>query len=68
MADEATLKLIQDDIQSIKSQIDVLRMETKAHQLESLAYLLDLAFQEIKKSEISDGNASHHFRRPLTMQ
>lgn len=68
MADKATLKLIQDDIQSIKSQIDILRMETGAHQLESLAYLLDLAFQEVKKSEISDGDASHHVRHPVTMQ
>ena len=68
MADEGTLKLIQDDIQSIKSQIDILRMEARAHQLESLSYLLDLAFQEVKKSEISDSDASHHIRRPLTMQ
>lgn len=68
MADEATLKLIQDDIQSIKSQIDILRMETRAHQLESLAYLLDLAFQEVKKSEILDGDVRRHVRRPLTLQ
>lgn len=68
MANTATLKLIQDDILSIKSQIDILRMETKAHQLEPLAYLLDLAFQEIKKSEISDGDASRYIRLPLTMQ
>lgn len=68
MADKATLELIQDDIQSIKSQIDILRMETRALQLEPLAYLLDLALQQIRNSEFSDTDLDTHSSDPLAMQ
>lgn len=68
MADKATLKMIQDDIRSIKSQIDILRMESRAHHLETLAYLLDLAWQEVQNSELPEFKESSASCRPVTLQ
>lgn len=68
MTEKATLELIQDDIRSIKSQIDILRMETRAHQLESLAYLLDLAYQEVQNSVMPGTEIDGSIFRPVVLQ
>lgn len=68
MADKATLKLIQKDISSIRCQIDILRMEARAHQLETLAHLMDLAYQEVEKSEIPGVEPDGSLFKPVTLQ
>ncbi len=68
MADKATLKLILEDIGSIKCQIDILRMEARAHQLETLAHLLDLAYQEAMKSELPGSELDDSLFRPFVLQ
>lgn len=68
MADKATLKLIQQDISSIRSQIDILRMEARAHQLGTLAHLLDLAWQEAEKSELPGAELDVSVFKPVTLQ
>lgn len=68
MADKATLKLIQNDIQSIKSQIDILRMEASAHQLDTLTQILELALQEVQFSVVSATDSGGRFNRPLVLQ
>ena len=68
MADKATLKLILEDISSIKSQIDILRLEARAHELETLAHLLDLAYQEARKSELPGRELDSSMFKPFVLQ
>ena len=68
MADKATLKLIQEDISSIISQINILRMEAGAHQLETLAHVLDLAYQEASKSELPGHELDSSIFKPFVLQ
>ena len=68
MADKATLKLIQDDIQSIRSQIDILRMEAGALQLDGLNHILELALQEVETSVIEEPGPNGQGARPLVLQ
>jgi hypothetical protein len=68
MADKATLKLIQDDIQSIKSQIDILRMEAGALQLDGLNHILDLALREVEISVVDGPDSNGQGTRPLVLQ
>lgn len=68
MKNKTTLRMIQDDIHSIKSQIDILRMETRAHRLDCVAYLLDLAWHEALNSEVAVMEGSGTLHSSVTLQ
>lgn len=68
MSNDKRIRDIQNDIHAIKVQIEALVCETRLSKLNTLSFLLELAYKEVSGSSELDKQVPNVRDTPLTLQ
>lgn len=68
MSNDKRIRDIQNDIHAIKTQIEALVCETRLSKLDTLSFLLELAYKEVSGSPDLPNETPNVDNTPLTLQ
>ena len=68
MSTDNDIKEIREDIRAIKSQLEVLVCESRLKQLDTLSFLLELAYKEASEAPGGQAETPTVSNSPLTLQ